>query len=121
MIVGAALVEIHVHGSQSLKQKRGVVRSIVGRVRNRFNLAVAEVGGQDTWQRATLGMAAAGMDGGSVRGVLDRAIRYIEELHLAEVIGSDVEILRLPHEALAETDELDEEDAALGWENGDEV
>ena len=40
MIVGAALIELHVHGSQSLKQKRGVVRSITQRVRNRFNLAV---------------------------------------------------------------------------------
>ena len=41
MIVGAAVVEIHVHGSRSLKQKRGVVRSISQRVRNRFNLAVS--------------------------------------------------------------------------------
>ena len=48
MIVGAAVVEIYIHGSQSLKQKRGVVRSITRRVRNRFNLSVAEVGGQDT-------------------------------------------------------------------------
>ena len=55
MIVGAAVVELHVHGSQSLKQKRGVVRSITQRVRNRFNIAVAEIGGQDTWQRAVLG------------------------------------------------------------------
>ena len=48
MIVGAAAVEIHIHGAQSLKSKRGVVRSISQRVRNRFNLSVAEVGGQDT-------------------------------------------------------------------------
>ena len=48
MIVGAAAVEIHIHESQSLKQKRGVVRSIAQRVRNRFQLSVAEVGGQDT-------------------------------------------------------------------------
>ena len=49
MIVGAAVVELHVHASQSLKQKRGVVRSVVQRLRNRFNIAVAEIGGQDTW------------------------------------------------------------------------
>ena len=44
MIVGAAVVEIHIHGSRSLKQRRGVVRSIAQRLRNRFNLSVAEVG-----------------------------------------------------------------------------
>jgi uncharacterized protein YlxP (DUF503 family) len=97
MIVGAALVELHVHGSQSLKEKRGVVRSITQRVRNRFHVAVAEVGGQDTWQRALLGLAATGSDARQVRQVLERAVAYIEELHLAEVTGSDVEILRLPH------------------------
>jgi uncharacterized protein YlxP (DUF503 family) len=98
MIVGAAVVEIHVHGSQSLKQKRGVVRSITQRVRNRFNLAVSEVGGQDTWQRAVLGLAGTGSDPQRVRGVLDRAIAFIEDLHLAELRAADVEIITLPLE-----------------------
>ena len=99
MIVGAALVVLHVHGSHSLKEKRGVVRSITQRVRNRFNLAVAEVGGLDTWQRAELGLAAAGADPAKLRGILEGAVRFIEELHLAEVVASDVEIVTLPHEA----------------------
>lgn len=98
MIVGAALVEIHVHGSRSLKQKRGVVRSIVQRLRNRFNLSVAEVGGQDTWQRACLGLAIAGSDETTVRRQLEKALGFIEDLHLAEVLGSEVEILDLPEE-----------------------
>lgn len=98
MIVGAALVEIRVHGSQSLKQKRGVVRSIARRVRNRFNLSVAEVGGQDTWQRAVIGLSTVGLQGGEVRAVLDRAIDFIEELHLAEVTDSDVELVALATE-----------------------
>jgi len=96
VIVGAALVEIHVHGSRSLKAKRGVVRSIKQRVRNRFNLAVAEVGGQDLWQRAQIGLTAVGSDATGVRRTLDRAIEFIEELHLAEVVGSDVELVDLP-------------------------
>lgn len=93
MVVGVALVEIHVHGSRSLKEKRGVVRSLSARVRQRFNLAVAEVGGQGTWQRAVLGLATLGSDGGVVRGVLDRAIEFVEQQHLGEVTGSDVELL----------------------------
>jgi uncharacterized protein YlxP (DUF503 family) len=114
MIVGAALVEIHVHGSQSLKQKRGVVRSIQQRLRNRFNLSVAEVGGQGTWQRAVFGLTTAGADAVPVRRVLERAIDFIEELHLAEIVNSDLELLVLPHEASFEewdaSGEGDEED-----------
>ena len=98
MIVGAAVVELHVHGSQSLKQKRGVVRSVVQRVRNRFNVAVAEIGGQDTWQRAVLGITTTGIDRTRVREVLNRILVFIEDLHLAEVTNSDVELLELCYE-----------------------
>jgi len=110
MIVGAAVVEVYIHGSRSLKEKRGVVRSIAQRVRNRFNLSVAEVGGQDTWQRAVLGLTVAGSDAATVRGVLDRAERFIEELHLAEVRNVDIEIVDMPHqEGIWDPDDPDDE------------
>jgi uncharacterized protein YlxP (DUF503 family) len=99
MIVGAAVVELHVHGSRSLKQKRGVVRSIVQRLRNRFNVSVAEIGGQGTWQVAVLGVVSTGSDRKYVRGQLERALAYVEELHLAEVTGSDVELLEMCYDA----------------------
>ena len=86
MIVGAALLDIHVHGSRSLKQKRGVVRSIVQRVRNRFNLSVAEVGGQDTWQRATLALGAVGTDERLLRQALENALQQALQCRL--VAGS---------------------------------
>ena len=111
MIVGAALVDIHVHGSQSLKQKRGVVRSIVSRVRNRFNLSVAEVGGQETWQRATLAFSAVGSDERILRQALENAMAFVEDLHLAEVIGTEVEIIELPHEGSFLDSESDWESA----------
>jgi hypothetical protein len=93
MVVGAAQVELHVHASRSLKEKRSVIRSIVRRVRNEFNVAVAEVGGQDTWQWAVLGLAAVGHDGASVRAVLERVIDFIEGLHLAEVRDQSLSVL----------------------------
>ena len=92
MVVGAARVELHVHGSQSLKEKRGVVRSITQRVRNRFNVSVAEVGGQDTWQIAVLGLAVAANEAPLARRRLEQAIDFIADLHLAEVIDQEVEI-----------------------------
>ncbi len=76
-----------------------MVRSLSARVRQRFNLAVAEVGGQGTWQRTVLGLTTLGNDGGAVRGVLDRAIDFVEEQHLGEVTGSEVELLPVQLEA----------------------
>jgi len=106
MIVGAAVVELHVHGSQSLKQKRGVVRSIIQRLRNHFNVSVAEIGGQNTWQVAVLGIVSTGNDRRYVRGQLERALAYVEDLHLAEVTGGDVELLEMCYEG--RSDEPDE-------------
>lgn len=96
MIIGAAVVEIHVHESQSLKAKRGVVRSITGRLRNRFNLSVSEVGGQGTWQRAVIGLSMTGSEEIPLRRALERAVTAIEEMHLAEVVASEIEMIRLP-------------------------
>jgi uncharacterized protein YlxP (DUF503 family) len=105
MIVGAAIVEIRIHGSRSLKQRRGVVRSITQRVSNRYNLSIAEVGGQDTWQRAELGLCSAGTDRQRVRSLIESAVAFIEELHLAEIIAVDIEVLDLPHESTRWTGE----------------
>ena len=118
MVVGAAQVELHVHASHSLKDKRSVVRSIVRRVRNEFNVAVAEVGGQDTWQWAVLGLAAVGHDGTTVRAVLERVVDFIESLHLAEVRDQSLAVLS---GNLAEYGEEDEEgDGAEGHWAGPE-
>jgi uncharacterized protein YlxP (DUF503 family) len=105
MIVGAAIVEIRIHGSHSLKQRRGVVRSITRRVGNRYNLSIAEVGGQDTWQRAELGLCSAGTDRPRVRALIESAVAFIEELHLAEIIAVDIEVLDLPHQSTRWNDE----------------
>jgi uncharacterized protein YlxP (DUF503 family) len=109
MIVGAALVRLHVHGSRSLKEKRGVVRSVTQRLRNRFPLSVAEVGGQDTWQHAVLGLAACGNDSRALRALLERAVEFVAGMGLAEVLDSDVEILTLPHHD-GDEDESDEDE-----------
>ena len=76
-----------------------MVRSITQRVSNRYNLSIAEVGGQDTWQRAELGLCSAGTDRQRVRSLLESAVAFIEKLHLAEIIAVDIEVLDLPHES----------------------
>jgi len=117
MVVGAAEVELHVHASHSLKEKRSAVRSIVRRIRNEFNVAVGEVGGQDTWQWAVLGLAAVGHDGVSVRAILERVVEFIESLHLAEVTDHRIAIVSRGAEPGDDAEEDD--DAGDGDGEGD--
>ena len=114
MIVGVAVIEIHVEDSQSLKAKRGVVRSLSQRLRNRFNVSVGEVGGQGTWQRATLGLSMTGSDEKGIRRALEKAVAFVEETHLAQVLASEVETLRMPLEEEGPLPTGDDE--AMPWD-----
>ena len=78
MVVGICTVFIQVPGARSLKDKRRVVRSVVARVRNEFNVSVAEVDQQDSWQLATLGLACVSSDRGYAHGLLESVIRFVE-------------------------------------------
>ena len=70
-------VELHLNESQSLKDKRQVLTSILDGARRRFGVASAEVGGQDTWQRAVLGFAAVGGSPGHLEDVIDQVERFV--------------------------------------------
>lgn len=95
MVVGVSRVTLLLHEGGSLKDKRHVVKSVVEKVKNRFNVSVAEVEGNDLWQRAVLGIAAVGNDRAFVNSVLDKTLGFIEGLHLAEVADSSIEIMNL--------------------------
>ncbi len=82
--------------NHSLKGKRMVVRSVVQRVRNRFNVAVAEVDTQDVHSVATLGIACVSADRRHANEMLDRVVDFIESERLdAEVGGVDMELIAL--------------------------
>jgi uncharacterized protein YlxP (DUF503 family) len=81
-------VEIRIPASQSLKDRRQVVRSLVSVARERFHVSAAEVGGQDTWQRATLGFAVVGSEGRIVQQTVDELERYLWSRAEIEVLDS---------------------------------
>lgn len=80
MIVALARLSLYIPHSHSLKEKRAVVRKVVDRIAARFKMHVAEVGGQDTWQRAVLGFAAVGADAQKVGQIADEVVRAIQSL-----------------------------------------
>ena len=98
MIVALARLSLYIPHSHSLKEKRAVVRKIVDRVQARFKLHVAEVGGQDTWQRAVLGFAVVGSDAQKAGQLADEVVRAIQGLAEADVISVDRDMMRFGDE-----------------------
>jgi hypothetical protein len=86
LIVGTAVIELHIPGSRSLKAKRSVLNRIKERLRNRFNASIAEVDYQDLWQRAVLGVAVVGIEKRVIEGVLSNMVRLVETETRAEII-----------------------------------
>jgi uncharacterized protein YlxP (DUF503 family) len=70
-------VDVHIGASQSLKDRRQVVRALLDGARRRFGVSVAEVDGQDTWQRATLGFAVVASSPGQATDVIDEVERFV--------------------------------------------
>jgi len=93
MVVGVCTVELWIPESQSLKDKRQVVHSLKDRLRGKFNLSVAEVDGQDLWQKAVLGMACVANDGSHVEQVLEQALNVMKSLPTVEVVRVHRELL----------------------------
>ena len=97
MIVGACRLELELAENSSLKGKRQVVRSVSGRLRHRFNLAVAEVEENEAWKTAVLGIACVTNDSRHAREMLDKAVQFVEGLRLdAEVVDYQIELLYAP-------------------------
>lgn len=92
MFVGACELEMLIHASTSLKEKRFVIKSIKGKVANRFNVSIAEIDHLDKWQRATLGVAIVSNEQQLIRSTFDEIVRLIESSGEAEVIRQSVQV-----------------------------
>ena len=85
MIIGAVTMRLYAPWVSSLKEKRMVVKSIIAKVQNKFNVSIAEIAEQDTLQTVVLGMACVA---GSVRqadSIVDHVIRFIEDSTEAKI------------------------------------
>jgi uncharacterized protein len=93
MVVGVLRLTLYLAESHSLKDKRAVLRKIKARVRNEFNVSIAECDDHDLWQKTLLGICQVGADQAYVDGALHAVVRFIDDLHLAEVGAEELEFL----------------------------
>ena len=89
MFVLALEVDLHIGHAQSLKDKRGVIRPIVDGARNRYQVAAAEVGDQNKWQRAQLGFAAISSSQQHTTEVIDEVSRFVWSFPEIEVLDEE--------------------------------
>ena len=93
MVVGVCRLSLHFPESGSLKAKRHGLRKIMDRARAKFNVAMAEVDDQDTWQRATIAYTVVGNVGSHVQSMLDRILSFIEDQYVAQVLNHETELI----------------------------
>lgn len=93
MVVGVCRLSLFFPESGSLKTKRHGLRKVIDRVRAKFNAAVAEVDGQDTWQRSAVGIVVVGNDGRHVQSMLDTITSFVEGLYVAQVTNREIEVV----------------------------
>jgi uncharacterized protein YlxP (DUF503 family) len=93
MAVGVCRLTLRLPENGSLKGKRQFIRSVTARLRNKFNVAVAEVDDNDTWQLATLGITCVSNDARHAREVLDHVVAFVQQQRLdAELLDSEIEV-----------------------------
>jgi len=95
MVVGFGIITFRLHDCRSLKGKRAVVKAIIKQMQNRFNLSAAEVGANDIYQRAEIGFALVGNDSGVINSKMDKVLNMVDDLGLAEMIDSEMEIMTI--------------------------
>ena len=90
--IGLLTVNLFLGASQSLKDKRMVIKSVKDKVAARFNVSVAELDGQDKWQVATLGFAVLGADSRYVDQSLQSILSLIDDHYEVEIADHQVEL-----------------------------
>ena len=94
MNVGVGKVHLRIPENMSLKGKRQVTKSIITKVRNKFNVAIAELDNNDVWQVATIGVACLSNNKRHSNEVLSRVVNFIENGRFdAEILDYEIEII----------------------------
>lgn len=93
MPVGLLTLEIYIPDARSLKDKRQVLRSLKDRLRHQFNIAIAELDHQETWQRALVGVVTISSDTRHLEDALEKVANESERLLGRDLVGSAIEVL----------------------------
>ena len=96
MNIGVCKINLRLPENASLKDKRQVLKSIMARIRNKFDVAVAEVGDNELWQLATLGICCISNDRRHANQVLSKVVDFVESSRFeVEILDYEIEFLTI--------------------------
>ncbi len=93
MVVGTGKIVLRLHGCNSLKEKRAIVKAMVNRIMNRFNISIAETAYNENLLKAEIGFSITGNNRRTVNSTMDKVFNMAESMGLAQIIDSEMEIL----------------------------
>lgn len=93
MIVGSCEIELLIYESHSLKEKRHVIKSIIERIKSRFNASVAEVGYNDLWNRSAIGIAVVSNEKAMCESVILKIMDFIDNDERVEILSHTMEVI----------------------------
>jgi len=95
MTIGLCRIQLHLPENQSLKGKRQVIKSLIARIHNRFNVSAAEIDDHDRWQMASLGISCVSTSSQHAHQILSNVVSFIRKERLdAELIDYEIEIIQ---------------------------
>lgn len=93
MVVGVLTLELFMGEATSLKGKRRVLKSIIDKMKSKFNISVAEVGKQDAWQFSTVGVSCVSNDPSHAHQMLSAVVKFVEYQGTVEILDIQTELL----------------------------
>lgn len=88
-------IKIHIPENHSLKGKRRIIKSIISRLRNQYNISIAEVADNDLWQLATIGMSYVSNSQNNTVDVLDSILKFVRQNYPeVEIIDCEKEVMQ---------------------------
>ncbi|MEQ9620137.1 MAG: DUF503 domain-containing protein [Deltaproteobacteria bacterium] len=94
MVIGILRIDLYMDGNRSLKDKRQTLKGLIQRVKSRYsNISISEVGSNDLWQKATIGISFVGNDARFVNSVMDQVTGFIESNGAVQMGGREFEII----------------------------
>ena len=93
MVIGYGIINLRFSESGSLKEKRSVLNKILKRTQNDFNVSIAQIGALDNYKFAEIGFACVGNDRRYINGKVDHLLKFIDNMRIAEILNSKIEIM----------------------------
>ena len=94
MFIGIIMLDVLIHGSSSLKDKRSVLRSLKTRLKNKFNVSVVEVDNQELWQKSKIGISFVATTNMDTRNITQSIINFVMAFRDIEITDKQIDIYK---------------------------